>query len=376
MIKNGRKFQSIVENKMMITPASTNDAIILDKKTIEATTEVSNNIRKIRHYITSDKDNFNDKNMEIIIENQILNLETIYNQYSLELAKVNQILHFAMQGKLHPLVISSAQLLEEIKIIKLNLPSNLDIPVKLDLSDISEMFKIMQTNIVRSNDVIMFINTIPIVFSSLYNLYNIIPNPVLVENNFFMLIKPRVKYIALTIDQEYYVNLDQNEFNMCYDTKHYKICKNLLYKKRVMTSEDCEIKLITNTNLSNIDNVCKVKYNSIKNGIFHKLMSTNSWLYTVNQQNLIISCSDQKQIIKQIFGTGIISLSEQCSAASEGYHMIPFRTIYSDIDSDIVPSINIFRYTCKALNINNLIPSEFIFEMKLSLRIAQIMSQF
>jgi len=40
MIKNSRKVQSIVENKMMITPASTINAIILDKKTIEATTEV------------------------------------------------------------------------------------------------------------------------------------------------------------------------------------------------------------------------------------------------------------------------------------------------------------------------------------------------
>jgi len=52
----------------MITPANTNDTIILDKKTIEATTEVSNNIRKICHYITSYKDSFRDENMEIIIK--------------------------------------------------------------------------------------------------------------------------------------------------------------------------------------------------------------------------------------------------------------------------------------------------------------------
>jgi len=87
--------------------------------------------------------------------------------------RVNQILHFAIQEKLHPLVISSAQLLEEMKIIKLNLPSNLDILVKLDLSDMSEILKIIQTNIVRNNDIIMFINTIPIVSISLYSLYNI-----------------------------------------------------------------------------------------------------------------------------------------------------------------------------------------------------------
>ncbi|KAL4101147.1 hypothetical protein QTP88_021185 [Uroleucon formosanum] len=256
---------------MMITPAGTNEAILLDKKTVEATTEVSNNIRKIRHYITSDRDNFNDENMKKIIKDQILNLETIYNQYSLELMRMNQILHFAIQGKLHPLVISSAQLLEEMKIIKLNLPSNLDIPIKLDLSDIKQYL--------------------------------------------YMFIKPRIKYLALTIDQEYYVNLDQNEFSMCYDTKHFKVCKNLV-TQRATTSDDCEINLITNAKLANIENV-------------------------LNQQNLIITCSNYNQIIKQIYGTGIISLSEQCSASSADYHMIPFRTMYSDMDSDRVPIINI-----------------------------------
>ena len=359
--KNGRNSQNIEENKMMITPASTNEAILLDKKTVEATTEVSNNIKKIRHYITSDRDNFNDDNMEKIIKNQILNLETIYKQYSLELTRINQILHFAIQGKLHPLVISSAQLLEEIKTIKLNLPSNLDIPVKLDLSDMSEIFKIMQTTIVRNNDIIMFINTVPIVSSTLYNLYNIIPNPMLIENNIYMFIKPRIKYLALTIDQEYYVNLDQNEFSMCYDTKHFKVCKNLV-TQRVTTSDDCELNLIINTKSANIENVCKFKYTSIKHGIFHKLMSANSWLYTVNQQNLIITCLNYNQIIKQIYGTGIISLSEQCSASSAGYHMIPFRTMYSDIDSDIIPNINISRYTHRTPYVKNVLPSESIFE--------------
>jgi len=52
-------------------------------------------------------------------------------------------------------------------------------------------------------------------------------------------------------------------------------------------------------------------------------MLANSWLSTVNQQNLIITCSNHNQIIKQIYGTGIISLSEQCSASSACYHSEP-----------------------------------------------------
>lgn len=85
----------------------------------------------------------------------------------------------------------------------------------------SDIFKIMQTKMFRNNNIIIFVNTIPIVSGSLYSLYNITPNPVLVENNMLMLIKPRIKFIALTIDQDYYGNSDQNEFSMCYDTTHF-----------------------------------------------------------------------------------------------------------------------------------------------------------
>lgn len=86
------------------------------------------------------------------MENQILNLKLIYNQYALEIGKIIQILHSAMYGKLHPLVISSNQLLDEIKLIKLNLSPDLNIPVKLDVSGMSELYRIMQTTIVKSDD--------------------------------------------------------------------------------------------------------------------------------------------------------------------------------------------------------------------------------
>ncbi|VVC45092.1 Hypothetical protein CINCED_3A014276 [Cinara cedri] len=69
MIKNDRKFQIIIENKMMITPVSTNEATILDKKTVETITEVTNNMKRICHYLTSDRDIFSDRNMKIILRN-------------------------------------------------------------------------------------------------------------------------------------------------------------------------------------------------------------------------------------------------------------------------------------------------------------------
>lgn len=152
MIKSGQKFQNLAESKLIITPANTNDAIMINKPTIDATTEIQNNIRQIRRFILSEREEFSDENIKIILENQILNLKLIYNQYALEIGKIIQILHSAMYGKLHPLVISSNQLLDEIKLIKLNLSPDLNIPVKLDVSGMSELYRIMQTTIVKSDD--------------------------------------------------------------------------------------------------------------------------------------------------------------------------------------------------------------------------------
>ncbi|KAL4089038.1 hypothetical protein QTP88_024116 [Uroleucon formosanum] len=144
----------------------------------------------LRHFVDEKKQNWDQYlPYSMFVYNSSVHSTTGFQPYEL-------VYDRQLEGKLHPLVISSAQLLEEMKIIKLNLPSNLDIPVKLDLSDM-------------------------------------------------------IKYLALTIDQEYYVNLDQNEFSMCYDTKHFKVCKNLV-TQRVTTSDDCEINLITNANLASL----------------------------------------------------------------------------------------------------------------------------
>jgi len=259
------------------------------------------------------------------LENQILNLKLIYNQYALEIGKIIQILHSVMYGKLHPLVISSNQLLDEIKLIKLNLSPDLNIPVNLDVSGMSELYKIIQTTIVKSNDLIVFINTIPLVLSNMYKLYNVLPKPVYLENNRFMFVKPRFKFIAITIDQEYFINLSENDVSLCIDTNRFKICKNFL-AKRVVTSNECEINLISYSDITELADFCNMKYTSFKHGIFHKLMSSNSWIFTVTNQNLVLKYSNKDSITEVLTRSRILSLSEQCSAISGGYRMIPFTT--------------------------------------------------
>jgi len=194
MIKNGKKSQNSVDNKLIITPANTNEAVVTNPTMTEASIEIQNNVRRIHHHTNNNGEEFSDEQMEEILKNQIFQLNIQFNQYMMELGRIIDILHTAIQGKLHQLVVSQNQMLEELRSIKLNLPTDLDIPVKLDVSGVSEIFKIMQTTVVKSNNLIIFISTIPLVSSNSYNLYNVLPNPILVEDNTFMLIKLRIKF--------------------------------------------------------------------------------------------------------------------------------------------------------------------------------------
>lgn len=50
---------------------------MINKPTINATMEIQNNIRQIRRFILSEREEFNDENIKIILDKQILNLKLI-----------------------------------------------------------------------------------------------------------------------------------------------------------------------------------------------------------------------------------------------------------------------------------------------------------
>jgi len=64
-----------------------------------------------------------------------------------------------------------------------------------------------------------------------------------------MFIQHRFKFIAITINQEYFMNLSENDVSLCTDSSRFKICKNFL-AKRVVTSNGCEINLISYSDIT------------------------------------------------------------------------------------------------------------------------------
>jgi len=84
-------------------------------------------------------------------------------------------------------------------------------------------------------------------------------------------------------------------------------------------------------------------------------LSSNSWIFTVTNQNLVLTCSNKDSITEVLTGSGILSLSEQCC------RMILFKTIYSELKSDFIPTMNLTKYIHNVSTIKEFVSSEVVF---------------
>jgi len=47
--------------------------------------------------------------------------------------------------------------------------------------------------------------------------------------------------------------------------------------------------------------------------IFHKLQFRNTWIYTTEKENVVLTCGvDEKTETIELVGTGLLTISEQC----------------------------------------------------------------
>lgn len=99
------------------------------------------------------------------------------------------------------------------------------------------------------------------------------------------------------------------------------------------SNTNCEMALF-NRQGENI-RMCIYLYYELNGSIFHKLQFKNMWIYTVDKDNVVLTCStDEKSDTTEIIGTDLLTFDEQCKEyASQNllhpvgcYYCIKFRT--------------------------------------------------
>ncbi|XP_050665174.1 uncharacterized protein LOC126965580 [Leptidea sinapis] len=217
---------SLHENQIKLASLMKNN-ILLTTSTISSYNDTVNKIRVNEINLNKAIDKLSIKLANVTNEtNQMLlhfnmyqilnNLETSILTLSFQLEDLTNAVLFGNQNILHPSVITPQQLFKELVDNHQYLPSDLKLPVKLDISSINVIVNVSRLIYHYTNNKIFFILQIPLVSIPEYVLFHSVALPTphnLDKPNTFSLILPSSKYIAMTKDKTHYCTL--NDLDIC-----------------------------------------------------------------------------------------------------------------------------------------------------------------
>jgi hypothetical protein len=108
-----------------------------------------------------------------------------------------KLIQMAKMGQLHPSLISPSELLEQLKDIKILLPMDTELPIELDITNVYELVRLSDLTVYFSNNKIVFIIILPLVYQNDLTKYHLIPRPICKLNDCFY-IKPNYNFLAIS----------------------------------------------------------------------------------------------------------------------------------------------------------------------------------
>lgn len=275
---------------------------------------------------------------EIVEKITIFNL--IINQFAYETDNLVNIINSALQGFIHSSLIDTKILMEQLKEIKINIPVDLELPVEISYTGISELLHLATISIIYVNNVLTYIIEIPLINNFKFVLYKPIPLPAKLTNDVYVIIEPCSEYIAIEKSRLHYIKFSSHQLSLCKKSKKAIIC---FHDQPIQSSkESCEIMLFRDS--ETVPKTCKIKYFKLNFNIWHKLENTNTWLYAVINDNILITCKNTTEPISiRLNGTGTLKLESYCEANTndEEIKLIPNKKIVSKVMLNYSPRLNI-----------------------------------
>lgn len=262
-------------------------------------------------------------------------------EHMLETDTLLEIIQQAKIGIIHTNLITPRELLEHVKDIKVSLPGGTDLPTDLDIANIYELVKLSDIAIYYSNDNLVFIISLPLIYQNDFLLYNLIPVPVCIDND-CVYIKPSNKYLAISKSKEHYATYDEFYYTHCKHARDFLLCPegNPLHPRNIRPT--CEVLLLQDP--AKVPPSCEVMHVQIGTTIFHKKRFKNEWIYVTNYDVLFVTCDEDKESTSHTLkGVGIIHLNETCKGYATRDILIPGKVDYKSEYTDFNPKSIIDR---------------------------------
>ena len=275
----------------------------------------------------------------------------VYGEYSFQLSTLTDAILFAKVGILSPSIISSNELFGQLKHIKDLLLSDVKLP---HIENGLMLLDLINLNVYLQNGKLVYVIEIPLVSNDMYQIYNIVPFPMRLNETYYVYINPSFKQLIINIDKTKYIPILENDNTKCKSiNESFILCDHVQPLYTTNYCQICEIELLLQSR--SIPSTCDQRLIRLSHNIFHPFHNKNAWLYTVLREQLIIVKCNNEQRAKEhvVLGSGILMLLDNCKAITPQVTMISKKHYMSNLSLDFMPSFNIIHHCCSDLN-NNL----------------------
>jgi len=231
-------------------------------------------------------------------------------------------------GKISPLLISPQQLKQEITKIKEHLPDSLHLP--FNQNDVIHMYNLMSSECGVSTDHVIFIIRLPLTNNEIFQLFNIIPIPAIV-NDTMVEIQPETSLLAATPHRDQYFALTKEALNSCKAIKrdsNQLLCSDKEPKyHQDAQAFSCEFQLLKN----GTDKDCILKATKTE-AIWIPLEHTNQWIFGTKYSTKVsaVCTNNGASEIIDLEGSSLITLQNDCTLKHHAA-TIQAHKIYTDI---------------------------------------------
>ena len=282
---------------------------------------------------------------EMKIRNRIMQhfvrINILLNQYTFEINTFCEIIQLAKIGQIHPNLFTKQELINQLRDIKVSVPSGTDLPIDIEKGDPYELLGLSDVIIYYSDNKIVFKINIPLVYQHVLTLYHLIPKPVCILNN-CIYIKTSYNFLAVSRSKELYATYDEHEPLKCKRAHEFLLCPEINPLHPKLSRPICEILLIQDP--QEVPSNCELMQFKLDTSIYHKLTYKNKWLYVTKGENIFITCNKEKQSMNhKLSGVGVISLNEACKGFSERDILIPGEINHLEEYTDFIPTSRILH---------------------------------
>lgn len=277
--------------------------------------------------------NMNDENQGLIvrelISEQAIAINLLLTQHSFEVQRLSDVVNSAIHGELHPNLMSHQQYVLQLKEIQLKLPLGLGLPFTLEQFRIAILAQITEVSVVYLDNILMFIQRIPLINTDEYQAYKVVPFPTYLKNNIYSLIDSTSYILGLSKNREHYIMLSESQFQNCKRKTNFQyFC---VQGQNIYSTENeiCEIRPLIGQTLDL--SLCKIKYVKITKSMFVRLINVNTWIYIVFNESVRIKCKNEDPLDFILNGIGQITISPQCQMFAKHIALTPSQTFSSNI---------------------------------------------